>query len=770
MPCKQLSALALGGALLLAPGVPQPEEYGFTGLINSRLNDGLFKLTAADVDSDGDLDLAVINNSKARIDFLLQRSAGEPVRDSAATQAGEGMNDFPDEVHFGRESFATEQKVSSLAIADLNGDGKNDLAFVGDSQKLTVAYRDAKGGFSERIRLDLDELSNVSQSVRCGDVDGDGRSDVLVLGRKKTQLFLQGGDGRLAEGPELLNSTASPDGFALADVDGDGKGDLLYVKADADAPLRFRLNRGGGEFGPERLFPFTELRSYALADLDRDGKTEVAAVRRRSGRVALLEYAGVGAVARPGEVLLSSPRLVAYSTQKDEKPRDELLCDLDGDGKVELLVCEPSAARVVRHGADPDGLASRGEPFASFVGARHPRLADLDGDGKAELLDAAPAEGAIGVAKVGADGHLGFPEPVGYKADALLALDAADLDGSGTQSALALLANGKGATRSWSLVRVAGGEPFTVELKKLPTDPNDLWLVDLNRDGLRDALITIPTEVPRILLAGKDGDGKLVWTPVETQDVPGLGLLKGVPRTALFHGDVDGDGSVELLVPGPNFARAFTLGPKGVPQVVAQWNLEEASAKVGCVAAGDLDGDGKPEILVHDKSSRTLRVLRLVDGAARTVARTETADLEVTGLRVADLDGDGARDIVLLAAERFAVVQSGRADPGFVEIDDYESPLKNAFLDQLAFGDVNGDGIVDAIITDSSKHLVTIAAHVDGKLHHVLQFPVYEESLFERDGGGGREPRELVIADLNGDSKQDLALLVHDRILVYPQE
>jgi hypothetical protein len=55
-------------------------------------------------------------------------------------------------------------------------------------------------------------------------------------------------------------------------------------------------------------------------------------------------------------------------------------------------------------------------------------------------------------------------------------------------------------------------------------------------------------------------------------------------------------------------------------------------------------------------------------------------------------------------------------------------------------------------------------------LTHVLQFPIYEESIFERDGGGGKEPRELALADVTGDGKLDVAILVHDRILVYPQE
>lgn len=774
-----LAPTALIAAALATPaprraGVPRAEEYGWTGLINSRLNDGCFRLIAADVDSDGDSDLAVINNPKARLDFLLQRKSGEALKSSQATEVGEGANDFADEVHFDRESFPTEQKVSSLAIADLNGDGRNDLAFVGDSGKLTVAYRGAKGAFADRARFDLDELSNVPQSLRLGDLDGDGRTDVLVLGKKKTQLFLQGADGRLAEAPELLNATASPDGFAICDLDGDAKNDLLYVKAEADAPLRFRLNRGGGEMGPERLFPFTELRQYAVADLDADGRADLAAVRRRSGRVALLELAPAGATARAGELLLSSPRLVAYATQKDEKPRDELLADLDGDGKAELLVCEPSAARLVLHRGDPDGLSSRSEACASLVGARQPRLIDLDGDGRPELVIAAPDEGAFGVAQLDAHGRPGFPEARGIKSETLIALDAADLDGSGKGVVIGLVANGKGNARKWTLQPLAGAAgaelPAPVELAKLPTDPNDLWLIDLNRDGLRDAFVSVPTELPRLLLGARGADGKFTFVAAETTDAAGLGVVKGVARATLFHGDVDGDGAAELLVPGPNFARALTFDAKGAPSVVAQWNLEEPSAKVGAVAAGDLDGDGKPEVIVQDKSTRTLRALRLVDGAARTIGRVELGDVDPKALRVADLDGNGRVDVVLLCADRFAVVQAGVADVAFIETDDFESPLKNAFLDQLAFGDVNSDGIVDAVMTESNKHLITIAAHVDGELAHVLQFPVYEESIFERDGGGGREPREVVIADVTGDRKQDLVILVHDRVIVYPQE
>src|SRR5688572_1912281 len=96
---RRLLLIAAAAALPVAAqraaptSVPRAEEYGWSGVINSRLNDGVFRLLAADVDSDGDNDLAVVNNPKARLDFLLQRKPGEPLKSSQATQAGEKTND-----------------------------------------------------------------------------------------------------------------------------------------------------------------------------------------------------------------------------------------------------------------------------------------------------------------------------------------------------------------------------------------------------------------------------------------------------------------------------------------------------------------------------------------------------------------------------------------------------------------------------------------------------------------------------------------------------
>jgi hypothetical protein len=256
---------------------------------------------------------------------------------------------------------------------------------------------------------------------------------------------------------------------------------------------------------------------------------------------------------------------------------------------------------------------------------------------------------------------------------------------------------------------------------------------------------------------------------VDVENVPGLSLLKGLGRSALAVGDVDGDGSDELLAPGPSFARAFWLRADGATpevEVVGQYNLDDPGAQVATVALGDLDAAGRPQVLVYERGRGELHVLR-PDGGAPT--RLELGGMVPERIRVADLDGDGRADVLLSSADRVAVVLNGRSGPRFAPDREYELPVKDPNLDRLAFGDVNGDGAADLVVTETSKHMLAIAALTDEEIEHALRFPIFEAKLFSM-GRGGREPRELVLADVTGDGLLDVVLVVHDRVLVYPQD
>jgi hypothetical protein len=86
-------------------------------------------------------------------------------------------------------------------------------------------------------------------------------------------------------------------------------------------------------------------------------------------------------------------------------------------------------------------------------------------------------------------------------------------------------------------------------------------------------------------------------------------------------------------------------------------------------------------------------------------------------------------------------------------------------------GDLDGDGIADLVFLETGKnHLDLVSFESPGQLVPADRWQVFEERTFMNRRGGAFEPREALIVDLTGDGKNDLAVLVHDRILVYPQE
>ncbi|MHC5209093.1 MAG: FG-GAP-like repeat-containing protein [Planctomycetota bacterium] len=768
------SSVLVAACLLAAPitpacaqsapaGEPVPVEdlaalYGFSGLHVSKFNDGLTGLVAADLDGDGKGDLAVVNNSKAKIELLLQRRG-----DAAAAEGEESdkVNALPDETWFRRDSFPTEEKVGSLCVADVDGDGRADLVFTGDSGRLTIAFRDDQGAYSRVQRLRLEETGSGPGLVRCGDLDGDGRRDVAVLSEQNTWLYLQREDGSLAEAFALPNASRDADDLRIADLDGDGHGDLIYVLMESEWPLRWRLGAGDGAFGPQVTSRFTPIRSLAVADVDADGRSEIAAVRRRSGRLTLLRH-GIADEGAVGSLTLSAVRVVPFSPLKDAARRQILVVDLDSDGRPDVLATEPSAARVVLHRGGAGYVASN---YPSFLGAAHPGAVDLDGDGRLEVVVSSAEENAVGVADVGEGGRVDFPRalalPDGGEVVALQTVPGPDA------AVWLVVADGKGRSRSHRLLALdaAGDLSASHDLPELKTDPTELMLVDLDRNGTRDALVFVPTELPRILLMQDGGEPR----HLQAESLPGLGLLDGVDRRAVFHGDVDGDGALELLVPGGNFVRAFHLDADGVPQVVTQVNLPDPGSQAASAAAADLDGDGVPEALVVERSSNTLQVHAREGEGWTLVARVDLGDLRPRGMSVQDLDADGRVDILLEGTDAFGCVLNGARTAGLSAALDFETPVEDAYLDQLALGDVNGDGLTDVVMTDSMGHRLAIAAVTDQAIQHVLRFPVFEVRLFE-SGRGGREPREVLVADVTGDQRDDIALVVHDRVIIYPQE
>jgi hypothetical protein len=292
-------------------------------------------------------------------------------------------------------------------------------------------------------------------------------------------------------------------------------------------------------------------------------------------------------------------------------------------------------------------------------------------------------------------------------------------------------------------------------------------------------LIFFPYEAPRVYLnagpAGEgDGDGLPRFKDVSGGKDFGRGLLQGVSVSSLAAGDVDGDGKAELLLAKKAFARAFRVTAAGTLEVVDQFNARDPGADLAGTACADFTGDGRPEVLLLDRARGRIWILGQEKKGPWTVQREIVLpSLRARGLETADLNGDGRSDLVVVAEDRFGVLYAGGSDFILKRVAQYEPELKDVRLDLLERGDLDGDGRPDLVVTELRKHLLEVLSAVPGReaLARGVRFKMFESK--SHDGGdrrAGREPRDIVVADVTGDGKQDVILLVHDRILVYPQD
>jgi hypothetical protein len=163
-------------------------------------------LALADLDGDGDLDVAAARNGSTAI---------APV----AVLRGNGNGTLGPATTFGSGGRAV-----SVAVGDLNVDGKKDLILCGPSG-IRVLLGNGDGTFGTQASY----VAGISfESVAIGDVNGDGKPDVAASTRNRNtvSVLLGNGDGTLAPKTEY-GTGDTPVALAIADLNGDGWPDLV---------------------------------------------------------------------------------------------------------------------------------------------------------------------------------------------------------------------------------------------------------------------------------------------------------------------------------------------------------------------------------------------------------------------------------------------------------------------------------------------------------------------------------------------------------------
>jgi FG-GAP-like repeat/FG-GAP repeat len=241
------------GGFSAAPGSPVP-----SGGVRP---DGV---VAADFDADGKLDLAVANANTADITVVLGDGTG---RFTAASGSP-----FP----------AGGARPRSLAVADLNGDSKPDLLTPNaDSNDLSILLGDGSGGFAPALGSPFATGGAGPEALAVGDLDFDGRPDVVVAHETSSDVSVLLGDGAggvtPADGSPFSSGGSAAVEVTIGDLNSDSRPDLAIGNLFSGNVTLALGDGAGGFFGATTGSPLAGM-SFAVAiqDLDSDGKPDVA--------------------------------------------------------------------------------------------------------------------------------------------------------------------------------------------------------------------------------------------------------------------------------------------------------------------------------------------------------------------------------------------------------------------------------------------------------------------------------------------------------------
>ena len=201
----------------------------------------------------------------------------------------------------------------------------------------------------------------------------------MLLGENCVYFLPQKEDHSLGE-PQKFPISGSVKSIQVVDIDGDGRSDLLLVNWEERNPFRFRLQKPDSSLGPEIYFSMAPIRSYWADNLEANKKTQVITIAQNSGRAQVSEF-----TPGPAEQLSGSFRQGQFQVwplpHTDKARRGLLWADVNGDGLLDLLVAEPENGQLSIYLQQPDGSLAAPKTFPTLAGVTDLAVADWNGDG-----------------------------------------------------------------------------------------------------------------------------------------------------------------------------------------------------------------------------------------------------------------------------------------------------------------------------------------------------------------------------------------------------
>ena len=860
-PVSNISYLrntGMAGTLSFGPEVDLPAPAGSFP----------YSMVTADLDGDG------------RLDVIFTASTG-----SLCVYPNSSS---PGAIGFGaRQDFATGTDPFSVAVADLDGDGKPDIVVANFLSNSLSVYRNIStvGTIAFAPKIDL-TTGLAPHSVAIGDLDGDGKPDLAVTNTYASTVSLfknnsSPGTLSFATKADIATGPDEPFGLAMGDLDADGKPDLVVTYANSNKTTEasvslsvFKNNSPSGSFAFAAPANYGTGDSYnpAIGDLNGDGFPDVV-VPTKDNSVLVYPHLNIAT-----STFLVTPAGVYYASGGYAVA----IADLDGDNQPDMAVADfisntigfyknnttaptissvtpligSTGTTVTIYGFNLGaltGVSFGGTPAASYtiissgairavVGAGASGAVSLTGPGwttsfpgfvftpPASISSITPSAAGSGttitihgtklssttgisfggipaasfavvsdtivtaVVGAGATGDVVLTTPVVTSTlpGAFTFIPAPALTGfTPTSGATGTTVTITGTNFSNASTVTLGGTPvlsFTVNSATSITAivaGGSTGAVSVTTPGGVTSLtgFTYLAKTPPLLTSFSPASGKIGTTvtltgsgfdPISSNDVVYFGAVRAnvsaasptsltvtVPAGASLQ-------PISVTTLGTNLA-AYSANPfivtfdTGVLQFDNAVNYGFGGAPVNNVSAGDLDGDGKADLVISgdnpifDGSNNLIDVrFGVMRNTTSAIGAISFAPLQFIGgtlahraASVTDVDGDGKPDVVLIGYDSVYVYRN-TSTPGNISFDTAVRCLTGNDGQDIAVADLDGDGRPEIIAMNSFSSTVSLLRNTCTPGH--ISFAA------KLDFATGSLPTGVAVSDFDGDGKKDLAV------------
>lgn len=598
-------------------------------------------VVAGDFDGNGVVDLAIIDKFQDEVSFLF----------GGRNELGKWDKTFSDPVR-----VPTGDSPWRAAAGDINHDGMADLVVTNRPDKsTTVLFGDGDRAFSERFTLQDGEAK---QSTADADIDGDERIDLVTATVSDDVAIVldveaDGSFERLPVVPDRLGSAP-----LLADFDGDGRTDSLVI--DRNGELFLRMGEASTIFGERQNLDLSLVRDI-VTFRSAAGLTGVVVSHRGSSELSILSNQGVVDVQWQG----FTNTVVSLG---NANPSRLAAADVDDDGHDDLVIVDASASKVFIYRGDGDGTFALDSSIDVGLGPSDVELVDVDGDGHVDLV--------------------------------VTSWNSAQVD--------VLLNDGTGRFKRTTRIRASGGLSAIDSAQRVVLSRGETSAVahgDFNDDGIWDLVVANAGESSFAVLFGK-GAGQFV----DPQRV-----FNGNGPTAVVSGHFGGSDhlDVALLNKGDGTIAIYLGDGSGGFEVHSVLSIGNAPVDFEVHQVND---DGIDDLIVSNQFGDLITVVSTPSGGFEAETRFGLSPfpyVETAPLAIADLDGDGlANDVVLGNSDldRLRVQFSGE-DGEFDRLFDRERGATDATLlapTTIDLVNVTGDERSDLIVTNAVTRQVSV--------------------------------------------------------------